>query len=437
MRPAKVLRPMWLYPGTAGLPEEPPASASHLLYSVLPDDVDAEAGLVRELNLGLFLELVISLLQKSTDWEVYSYIIVHLASQLSNKPLFAGASQQVQFFRNVLCEQLRNQSFHEPPPHNSVKKGDVAVCLLHILTIITSYHALFKKSEEDDIVKTFFFHVGQHERTSKWCIHALTLCCLELPLSVRAQLPAILQKMSTIITQPALAIHILEFLACLSRIKDMYQSFTDNDFKVIFMMCILFLQSAREKRDRDNSSTALSNLNGNHSHNPLRRTSNPALRQSVSVRESTYLEHERTSAAAAAAAAYRDLPQYVYSLAYHVITFWFLSVRRRDRIKYWDLIIRGLTYADPVHGENYREEQAVVTIDFMQRSLYSDRDETVPDPSIWSAEIDGERLAKTWVVGTSLLTVETAGKTGLSMMTRRRPVSFLYFLSKASLGSLD
>jgi len=53
---------------------------------------------------------------------------------------------------------------------------------------------------------------------------------------------------------------------------------------------------------------------------------------------------------------------------------------------------------------------------------YTDRDETTREESSFKPG-DGEVWKKTWIVGNALVTIETAARTGASVVTTRRPVS--------------
>lgn len=116
-----------------------------------------------------------------------------------------------------------------------------------------------------------------------------------------------------------------------------------------------------------------------------------------------------------------DVPQYLYSLAYHVISFWFMALKMDDRPRQIPWITKNLIYADNT-GRQVVEEQGQVIVDMMNMVAFSDRDETTRDPT-FSKPGDGEVWKKTWIVGHSLMTVETAARTGVSLITSRRPVS--------------
>jgi hypothetical protein len=403
-RVSKPIPPLWMYPGPKGLPEEPPSDSSRVVFSHIdaakyPLDDD-----ILDMEITLWLELIISLLQRPPDWEIYSYVLVHLGPQLSNQALVRSCVAQLKMLRNVLCEQVRNASFHEPPPHTLLKKADVAVCLFHILTIIISYHEYFEKSEEDDLVKAFLQGIVQWDRTSKWCIHALSVCCFEIPLSVSKSLDSIIQKMSQIITKPATAIHILEFLTSLARLPELFKNFREDEFKLVFGVCFRYLQHIRDQRDRT--------VNG-HSLQSGHRT----LRHSGASRD---FAASSDSIANKPRSVEDDLPQYLYSLAYHVITFWFMALKMEDRPKQIPWITKNLYYTDS-SGRQVMEEQGQVILDIMNMVAYTDRDETTREESSFKPG-DGEVWKKTWIVGNALITIETAARTGASVVTTRRPV---------------
>lgn len=418
-RSTKLTPPLWMYPGPKGLPEDPPTEASPLLCSTLdgtgtPQSDESCARRRTVLKLNVWLEIVISILQQGGDWEIYSYVLVHLGAQLANPSLFKGAIPQIKLLRSVLCEQMQGTTFHDPPANSGLKKADVAICILHSITMLLGYHEHFARSEEDEIVRTFNSGLGSWDRTSKLCVNALLICCHEMPLSVTRSLNAILQKMSQIITQSRVAMHILEFLAGLARLPDVYVNLREDELRTVFGICARYLQYSREERQK--TPTA-----------PSTRTSYTSSRSSGTPREfsaPTESDHIQTVGS--------DLPQYVYSLAYHVMTFWFLSLKLPDRAKYVGWITKNLVWTDDT-GVEIIEEQSQVTIDMMQRTAFSDLGETAPSAT-FAPSSDTVILKKNWLVGMSIVTVETVVASGLSQITKRQAVSRV--LSDVSSGQL-
>ncbi|CAG9999789.1 unnamed protein product [Clonostachys byssicola] len=387
---------MWRLPDPDAIPSTTPNQTSPVLLSRIPKEgiegkVDEHMSCV--LDMPFWLETVLSIL-KGDDWEVYCFVLVHLPSQLSNHAIFKNALPQIRELRKLICEQIRSNSFQEPPNASGLRRADVAICLFHSLTMILSYHDHFLKGEEDEIVKTYVHGITAWERTAQCCIHALSICCHELPLSVSKSLGQMLNQMSTIITQSNLAIHILEFLACLSRLHDVYVNFREDEYRTIFGMCFRYLDYARDKRQQA-------------SRNPL--VSEPVT--PVSTRSgSVDLTHPSAS---------DDLPQYVYALGYHVILFWFLALKLQDRPKHVPTITKKL-FTEVDGSGTTSEEQALTTLDFMQRVAYADIEESAEDPE-FNEQRFGKMATRNWVVGNSIVTVKQSLNTGWAQVTKRQP----------------
>ena len=402
--------PLWLYPGPKGLPEEPPAVASRILstkqHSPQPS---TNPGDRTTLRIGAWLELLLEILQQDElEWEVYSYSLVHLGAQLSNHALFAEAIPQVQMLRSVICSQLANKNFHEPPPFTGLKRSDAATCLYHVLTILISYRQHFSRNEEDEIVKMFVAGIGSWERTTELCIHGLSTACHELPQSFTKNLDNMLQRMIQIITQTNYAVHILEFLARLARLPELFKNFREEEFKVVFGICLRYLEDVRESRGKSMDRSSLRDSS--------------SLSRPTSLAKDSGIGSRPVSLAGSIVA--DDLPQYVYAIAHHVLAFWFIALKLQDRNRHVGWISERLSYRDS-HGRDIMEEQGQVTVDLMQRVAFSDRDETAPNP-YFATETDGLRATKSWIVGKSIVTIETAGRTGFSQIIRRRPTGTTY-----------
>jgi hypothetical protein len=385
--------PLWMYPGGPGLPTEPPSRPSQSVFLHTKGNQESNT-----LRLGNWLLSILEILQNEHEWEVYSYVVVHLPSQLCNPSLFSYSIPALKVLRNVLVSQLQNGKFQEPPIETHVKKGDVALCLMHSLSILLGYSEHFSRAEQDEMVKTFLFGISGWDRTAQICIQALATACHVIPASITKALPAILQKMSQIITQANLTMDILEFLGGLARLPNIYINLREEEFRTVFAICVRYLEHSREQRlklalggamSKDYSSSRESNAASPNLIMEPREPSNP----------------------------HKDLPQYVFVLVYHVITIWFLSLKLADRYKHVGWISKNLAWTDE-SGVERMEEQSQVTLDMMLRTTYSDLPESKPTVSFSST--DGLVLKKSWLVGLSVVTVETAVNTGLTHVTKRQ-----------------
>ncbi|KAJ6088384.1 hypothetical protein N7486_009645 [Penicillium sp. IBT 16267x] len=417
-RSLKLTPPVWTYALPQVLPEQPPGESSPLVYahtqaeaegqSPVSETVPAQVGV---LKVNMWLEVVILLLQRETDWDVYSYVLTHLGPQLGNKEFFKSSSPQIKLLRSILCDQVKNETFHEPPGLTGLKKSDVAACIFDALCMLISYHEHFAKSEEDDLVRAFMSGIiGSWGATSRGCIQALSLCCHEIPASVTKSLMSILDRMSKVITMSNLAVHILEFLALLARLPDVYINLREEEIRTVFGICIRFLQTSREQRYKAAESPT------------ARATQQVPSRLSAGAREIA------TGAAEAADNFSADaMSSYIMSLTYHVMIFWYISLKLQDRAKHVNWITSRLIFRDE-QGKEVVEEQSQVFIDLMQRVAFSDLGETVPFETFPPTPEDGPVSKKSWVVGLSIVTVETAGVSGLTQISKRQASGTTYLV---------
>jgi len=384
---------LWIYPDTEDL-------AADVTYP-RPGVAGAVERPPKHMNLGLWLLTIIRAMQSDTDWEIYSYILVHLGAQLNNTSLFLGSLESIVKLRQIVCEQVVNASFREPPPSTGLKKSDVALCLFNILTSLIAYATMrrgsIQKGFGDDLVRAFISGIGATwEGTSRACIHALSICCLEVPSSVASLYPNIVDKMSKSMTQSYLTMHILQFLAEVARLPEVHSNFNQDEITMIFGICIQFLEKSRDQHQASVSS-------------PPGRLSMASRHSGLNFRRPPYR---------AAMLADVGLPQYASALAYHTMIFWFLSLKLEIRAKYVSWIVPRLVWKN-ARGEEMIDEQSQVFIDMMQRTAFSDLGETSPNPA-FAAVDDGPVSSASWIVGLSVVTVETAGHTGRTQITKRQ-----------------
>lgn len=398
-RSTKATPPLWMYPGSRGLPIDPSEAYSEHIFIGDGGDGDKELQ-TSTLDIEQWLKLMLEILRNGSDWEIYSYVLVHVPSQLTNVALFANRTAFVRSLHEIILRQLRMGSFHEPPASTGVKKGDVALCLYNTLILLLPYQKLLDREQLDDTVRVFYTGIGMWDRAAKCCIHALTLCSYEIPSNLRRSLLLIIQKMSQIITQSHLAVDILEFLAGLVRQPEAYQIAgpESQDFlRTIFGICISYIHHAREQHEKFATAS---------------RSTQTSIRHSgLSSKSSVASEPSQ------AADIQRDLPGYVFTLAYHVVTFWFLAIDLRERSKHVGWIAKNLTWKDD-SGLESMEEQSQVTLDMIHRTVYNDLGETQAMTDF--SGNNGPITKETWLCGMSIISLETVKANGLTQITKRQ-----------------
>lgn len=402
--------PLWMYGSSKGLPEDPAAEASPVVCVSMDGSASDPT-----LDISEWMDTVNDILLKGDDWEIYSYLLVHLPSQLSNTGMFDGDAPHIQTLHTLIISQLQAGKVHSPPTVTGMKQGDVALCLLHTLTILVSYRERFTKKQLDDTVRTFLASMEKWDGARKCCIHALALCSHEIPYHLDKFLDGIVQKMSQIITQSHLAIDILEFLGGLVKLPDAYRSTKPMLFRTIFGICKEHLKSSRRERQKQKS------MSGTRTSYIPTRYSNTIVEVATSAESNNINDSQK------------DLPEYVFALAYHVITFWFLAIEIQERSSHVGWISKNLGYQDD-HGNEIMEEQSQVTLDMMHRTAYSDLGETMPSPDF--KDQGNKIMKKTWLVGMSIVTVETFKDSGLTQITKRQASGTTYAVFHQQTASL-
>lgn len=324
------------------------------------------------LPVSRWLDTVIILYRQEKNWDLYYHLVEHFAEQLFDKTFFAACNSAIIRLREILCSQLINSHLPDLENLNTQKRTEVTMRLHKILTILIGYHDIFVKASRDELVRCFQINMGRYNPIlTKQCIHSLMVCCHELPKSIARCLSGILQTLSHQITTSSLSVHILEFLIGVGRIKKIHETFTADEFLMVFQVALKFLQ---------------------HNH----ATSRDRIQLTdTAARESQYIVH----------------------LAYEALTVWFLAVKLENRRTHVHWIVRQLILANDSSG---LDDQALVFVDMLERFSFSDSPlKKYPDT------VEPEGLAqykKHWVVGRSVQTAQVVREDGLVKITVRKPV---------------
>ncbi|EPS39017.1 hypothetical protein H072_7218 [Dactylellina haptotyla CBS 200.50] len=389
--------PLWTYPEVRAFPEPLPQVASQeLSCSVETFDNGSGTGLEmmperKVLNLRKWLDIVNLVIENGAEFEFFSYILVHLPAQICNKTLFSNCAEQIQHMRLIICEQLHTNRLPNVELPADVKKAEMAVALIHILTILIAYQEHYSRMDQEAIVKAFQLGLHSWQRTAKPCIHALSICSYELPMATTKFLPGILVKLSQIITNSAVSVHILEFLSLLAHLPSTTVNFTEPDYKSVFAIAFRYIQHTKE--------THLSRTTSLH------RATGKEISPDISITNSHQQEQPQIS-------------QYVLTLAYNVISTWFLALKLSDRAKYVTWITRGLILGDGGQ-KDVLDEQSQASIDMLRRFTYADVD--LKNHVKGVQPVGHMNSSKSWLLGSKIITINTSIITGASQVVIRQP----------------
>lgn len=364
------------------------------------------------LNIPLYMTGILSILEQEKDFEIYSFVIQRLPTQLFNKHLFCNSPEQITKLHSILVDMtLRDKipdSLRNLPL--SAKRHNIHILAYKVLVILICYNSKFSTQELHDLVHAFVFGLQRQATCAKICIHALVVCCYELPQSMTKHLSATVLKLSQIMSTATISVHILEFLSTVARLPMLYSNFVETDYKRVFGIALKYIQYTH--------SVAGS----------AQPTSSPF--PSSSTVSSPILPAGSQAQPTAGA---RALPQYVLILAYQVIDVWFMLQRLQERRKYVPYIVRNLLMANE-SGKKV-DEQTETCMDMLARYSYANV-EPKPRPSLIQQMLmgpsgkTGRVINKTWLQGNAFITIRTAHNIGWAEIIVRRASGTVSFLLK-------
>jgi hypothetical protein len=318
------------------------------------------------------------------DWELVSYLLCFLPSQLSNKLFFHGAraTEEVKALLNVLCDGVLGRGSWERRLNvpTFIKKNDINAAAYQSLAVLISYRGVFDKKDCENLVNAFMAGLQGLQSVAKPCIQCLTICIYELEAQLERPLGEIIKSMNSISLTPGLAIHILEFMITLGQQGKLFRNFTEEQYRLVFR--------------------AATNYIGEHN------------ARSDAVDLADALKREQYT-----------LSQHVVGLAYYSIYIWFMVIKLRDRPGNVSEITREL-----LKGRSQRvafDEMAEVCFDWLARYTYGNADPK-PATSFLSEMVmkgrDGvEPKSQSWMLGGAIITITSHPRSGWSTITTTRP----------------
>lgn len=391
--PALDSPPLWRLPDVVSFEVPGSRLRSDVVYSYTHPEWETDGSGLRHgglskqgeppasLPISEYMTICIAILTKEKDWDLVSYLLCHLPHQLGTKHLFCGpkAQKQIVALREMLTNKILEQKFlNQVTLPEKVKSSDVYAIAYGTLTTLISYRTLFSRSQQDELVEAFMTGLNKSSNTAQPCVRALSVCCYELQKSINRHLPKMLVKLTMVMSSTAMSVHILELIASIAQLPDLYANFTDTDFRRIFGIALQYIQY----------------------HN-----------QDQQTREEDQISFNATSF---------TLAQYVLMLAYYNICLWFISLRFSDRLKHVESIRKGLLAAN--QGRGQVSDQTEVCFDFLARFSYSNANAR-PRQSYLNKIIKASNASaatKTYLFGKSLLTVASFTKFGGAEVLIRR-----------------
>ncbi|THU93837.1 hypothetical protein K435DRAFT_840089 [Dendrothele bispora CBS 962.96] len=415
--------PTWQIPERLPFSIAPLDTSSELLATYDPT-YEPDAPGVRQtvvLPISNYLSTIVKILETEKSWEVLSYVLCHLPVQLANKHLFCGPKSRGLISRmlNVLSFGIMEGTLGREIPKEhwgivGLKPRDAQGLAFNTLSVLVSYKRCFDLKQRHNLVEVFHAGLSEQPATIKCCLHALSLSAFELQSSTTRILSSVLEKLSQIMSNPTMAVHILTFLSIIGSHPPLYANFTENDFKTVFGVALQYLQHHNRIVKNQENSWALS--------------------------------------------------QGVRILSYHLVYTWFLALKLPDRARHVKYITRQLLLAnseegsggtrDAKDGESEVDDLTEVCFDWLARYTYASADPrpttsvlhnilmnpnhprnsstslAVPSSTVPPSSPEDAISEKAWLLGNSVVTIRTLKKLGWIEVLSRRPSGYTKFLGR-------
>lgn len=372
------------------------------LYNVKSTKLDIEE---HNIDITYWLNLVLHIFDKFVDWEVYSYIWAHFCSQLSNMKLFGNCLELTQALRKITCDQLMLNLPTKLSLPTEVTKADLQVVFVRTLSSLLAYNKNASKLEQDDIIKALVYGLSSWEKTAIPCINILTVCFYEIPQSIKKYLSVILTKLQTRVTSAIATSFTLEFLLSLTEIPVLTTNFTADEFKTVFAVAFKYIQYASDISDRTQANRGPGSIQMYGVDAAIEETPNTQMTEITPI-----------------------LAEYISSLSYKVIIYWYLKINIKERKNFSSFIIRNLILLNK--NRNQLDEQTLAFIDLIMRFTYSNNALKFKHPSSIQKHTDtqsnGMRVeaasnANSWIIGHSVISIDTYEYGSSAFLTFRRP----------------
>lgn len=364
-------------------------------------------------NKGSFLDIlkwtdiIVKILKDFHHFEVYSYVLAHLCSQLSNKWLFEHLGD-ILLILNLVCDQLILQFpklLTFPVPHNDLQKSDLQVAYIRTLSSLIGYHEMYTKADEDLIVSSVLFALGSWQKTAIPSIHLLTLLCYETPESLKKYLSPIFAKLQQATTNVYAKAPTLEFFMALIHVPTLTSGFTLEEYKCVFAICFRYIETVLDQARRNKA-------DGNVQSHML---------QSHGV-DAEVDFHASTQATEVSPILF----EYLLHVSYLVIARWFLKISLPERSRVSSFIMRNIISSSGSMKGGALTDMTLACLDIVARFTYCNvplKIVTKPPSPTTSSLTTMNR----WILGQAIVEITTEKASGDSSVVIRRPTGLLWY----------
>eukprot|EP00127_Corallochytrium_limacisporum_P007345 Clim_evm32s247 gene=Clim_evmTU32s247 len=199
----------------------------------------------KSLPMRRIFELFATALTLDRSIDVHITVIEGVAQLVSSMRLIH--EEQADLLNRVcalLTSKVKNRTLGRslnPPPSPGVRNRlHIACC--YFFKAMVPLHALLSRQHQDDILYCMEQGlVGNYKQAVTICLQGLELASYEMPQSLQRILQRVLMRLSQLANSTDFAVSILHFINSFIRIDDLYRNFVKDDYKLVFTLCLQFM----------------------------------------------------------------------------------------------------------------------------------------------------------------------------------------------------
>ncbi|CDH11034.1 uncharacterized protein ZBAI_02820 [Zygosaccharomyces bailii ISA1307] len=357
-----------------------------------------------KIKMGVWLSLAVSTIEDPVDLEIYSYLLTHLCSQLSELTLFEGHYKGINTFKNVICQHLRQSLPSTVKPSDTLSRSDLNSAYVRNLSAVLAYHRYEPKIFADDLISALVFGLTSWEKTLIPILHILTVSCFEIPTSVKRYITPILLELQKRITTLHAVPSILEFLLALKSSPPLISNLTPNETKRIFAVVFTLLENSVYLKMRSKS----------FSQNPgvsPQRLQFSSLPQDYEVEISPSTEGFLVG---------DSMTRFFQYQSFTVLANWLFSVKGDQMNDLIQFVMKGLEKLAIIDDLKY---DSLAYMDFVSRLNFSTQEEVPLLRGKDDHEYNDSSHLGRWISGSCLISIRTWDKTDRVVVELKRPSS--------------
>ncbi|CAR21441.1 KLTH0B02024p [Lachancea thermotolerans CBS 6340] len=349
-------------------------------------------------DIRTWISTAIDMIGNPTTWEVYSYLLTFMCPQFANLVALRSIDDLVGLYRDVICRHMKSGLPSKLKIPSGLCTDNLHAVYVRSLSPLLAYHSYLPKDFTDGIVESLLYGLHTKDSTLTLSLHLLTICCQEIPGSVKKLLTPILVQLQTRVTSSMCTPAILEFLLALSNSPFITSHLTADEFKRVFAIAFKFIQSSRDLKERAQTQNIIQQIS--------------YLEQAADSSPSTHSFKITASVA-----------HFFLTLSYKVISSWFLRMKLSNRVELAPFVVKCLvSSASEAESKDYDVSAHIDIISHLTATPHGPSFPHRINEDRANESNDGYDFGR-WILSDKIVSIETDIQTGDSVITMRSPSS--------------